>query len=204
MKEKETMEQDEIIKEAKKEAARIIKEAEDTAEQIYGSSLEYLDDMLSEVNLIVLRSKELMRLQMESMMEEFDSKLDILAGHKEELLELLHEHTNAGEKPVKKGQYEIKIDESYLPRKTGYEVKLKTGGETKVEEHKPAKAAYEIKIADEWKDRVENMLAASETPAFEEPEPEPLQEEDEEGFKASDFNLDDEYFSWLQEQEKGK
>lgn len=200
-KEKQNPERDLIIKEAKEEAARIIKEAENTAEQIYGSSLEYLDDMLSEVNLIVLRSKELVRLQMESMMEEFDSKLDILAGHKQELLELLQEHTQGGQQPVKKGQYEIKIDEDYLARKTGYDVKIRNGAETKVESHKPAKAAYEIKIAPEWKERIDSMLAAGSEPVFEEPEPEP-EEDDEDGFKASDFNLDDEYFSWLEEQEE--
>lgn len=212
-KEKKETEEENIIKEAKEEAARIIKEAEDTARQIYGSSLEYVDDMLSEVNLIVLRSKELMRLQMESMLEEFDGKIDLLAGHKQELLEILREHTEEGKRPIKKGSYEIKIDESYLPKKTGYEIKIQNGTETKVEVHKPAKADYEIKIADEWKERIESMLAAANEPMFDELEPKAVpeitvkeegkgqapDEDGEEIFHAEDFNLDDEYFQWLEE-----
>lgn len=193
-----------IIQEAKEEAARIIKEAEDVAGAIYGASLEYADDMLSEVNLTILRGKELMRLQMESILEEFDAKADILAGHKQELLELLQEHTNQGAKPIKKSQYEIKIDESYMPKKAGYEVKIKDGAETKVEAHKPAKAAYEIKIADEWKDRIENMLEAELVSIMKEPEPEPEPEEEaaEGEYSAEDFDLDGEYFNWLEEKEE--
>lgn len=157
--------------EAKKEAARIIAEAREVAREIYGASLEYVDDMLSEVNLIVLRSKEMMRLQMESMMEEFDGKLDLLSGHKQEIFELLQEHTEEGKQPITKGQYEIRVD-------------------------KPVKASYEIKIAEEWKERVENMFP-------EEPEPPQEKEEEKEGvYSAEDFNLDEEYFSWLEEQKK--
>lgn len=200
--EKRGPEEEKLIKEARKEAAAIIKEAEDTARQIYGSSLEYVDDMLSEVNLIVLRSKELMRLQMESMLEEFDAKIDLLSGHKQELLELLREHTEEGQQPIKKGQYEIKVDESYLPRKTGYEVKIKDSSETKVEIHKPAKASYEIKIADEWKERVESMLEEANKPLEELLPPQPEEEEPEGEYSAADFNLDEEYFNWLEEQEK--
>ncbi|KSV59339.1 hypothetical protein [Acetivibrio ethanolgignens] len=163
--EKREAEEEKLIKEAREEAARIVKEAEDTARQIYGSSLEYVDDMLSEVNLIVLRSKELMRLQMESMLEEFDAKIDLLSGHKEELLELLREHTEEGRQPIKKGQ-------------------------------------YEIKIADEWKERVEGMLEGANRPLEELLPQQPEEEEPEGEYSAADFNLDEEYFNWLEEQER--
>ena len=45
------------------------------------------------------------------------------------------------------------------------------------------------------------MLAASEEPLLEEPNLD-VPEEEEEGFKASDFDLDGEYFSWLEETKK--
>lgn len=198
---KQETEEERILREAKEEGARIIKEAEDVAREIYGSSLEYVDDMLSEVNLIVLRGKEMMSAQMESILEEFDAKLDLISGHKQELLELLQEHTGEGQKPIKKGQYEIKVNEDYFPQKTGYEVKIKNGLETKTEVHKPAKASYEIKIADEWKERVESMLEEAGRPLEEPLLPEPEQEPEGE-YSAADFNLDEEYFNWLEEQEK--
>lgn len=195
-------EQELLIKQAEAEAARIIKNAEVVARQIYGYSLEYVDDMLAELNLYVLRSKEMMRLQMESMLEEFDAKVDLMAGHKAELLELLREHTENGQQPIRKGNYEIKIDESYRAKKAGYEVKIKNGTESKTEVHKPAKVAYEIKIADEWKERVESMLTEAKE-EFKEPlPPEPEEEEIEGQFSAEDFNLDEEYFNWLEEKEE--
>lgn len=160
-------ERDKILEEAKAEAAKILQEAKEGARQIYGASLEYAEDMLSEVNLIVLRGKELMRQQMEATLAEFDAKLDLLAGHKEELFTLLAEHTKEGEEPIKKAVYEIKVDEAYLPKEE-------------------AKSLYEIKIEDgEKKESGEDF-----------------DNEDLEGaYKASDFDLDGEYFAWLEEKE---
>lgn len=108
------------IRDAKEEAARIIREAEEAARQIYGASLEYVDDMLSEVNLLVLRNKELMRQQMNQTLEEFDAKLELMSSHKMELLELLREHTKDGTQPIQKGQYEIKVNEAYFPKEPSH------------------------------------------------------------------------------------
>ncbi len=190
------------IREAKEEAARIIREAENVAREIYGASLEYVDDMLSEVNLAVLRSKEQMRRQMEEMLAEFDAKLDIISGNKQELLELLREHTKEGTQPIKKGLYEIKVDEEYVPKRTSYEVKIQDGTKTKVEVHKPAREGFEVKVADAWRERVEDMLAAEEEDYIEEPVPELEEKEPEGGYRAEDFDLDEEYFAWLEEQGK--
>ena len=81
-------------------------------------------------------------------------------------------------------------------------MKLKGSAGDSSEVHKPAKMPYEIKIADEWKGRVEEMLNESQETLIEEPTPQKIEEEEEEGFKASDFDLDAEYFSWLQEEEQ--
>ncbi len=191
-----------IIDDAKKRADAIVKEAEEAARTIYASSLEYVDDMLAEVELIALRAKESMRIQSEAMMEEFDSHINLIEQHKQELLGQLQELSENGQRPMKKASYDIKIDEAYIPRKQSYEVKTKGAAGEGVEVHKPAKAAYEIKIADEWKDRVEAMLEGTDNNFQEELElPEP-EEEEEEGFKASDFDLDGEYFSWLEDGEE--
>lgn len=191
-----------MIEAAKKRADEIIKEAEEAARTIYASSLEYVDDMLAEVELVALRAKENMRLQSEAMLEEFDTRIDTIGQHKQELLELLQELSANGQRPMKKASYNIKVDEAYIPRKQSYEVKSHDADGANVEVHKAAKATYEIKIADEWKDRVEEMLAASKEPLPEEPELPEIDDEEEEGFKASDFDLDGEYFSWLEESEK--
>ncbi len=191
-----------IIDDAKKRADAIIKEAEEVARVIYVSSLEYVDDMLAEVQLIALRAKESMRIQNEVMMEEFDSRINIVEEHKQQLLEMLQSLSENGQRPMKKASYNIKVDEAYLPRKQEYAVRTKGAAGEGLEVHKPAKAAYEIKIADEWKDRVEAMLENSGELIPEEPEPPKVEvtEEEEEGFKASDFDLDGEYFSWLEEE----
>lgn len=193
-----------IINDAKKRADAIVKEAEEAARIIYASSLEYVDDMLAEVQLIALRAKENMRIQNEVMMEEFDSRINLIEEHKQQLLEMLQSLSENGQRPIKKASYNIKVDEAYLPRKQEYAVKTKGAAGEGVEVHKPAKAAYEIKIADEWKDRVEAMLESSGEPIPEEPESPKVEEteEEEEGFKASDFDLDGEYFSWLEEEKQ--
>ena len=191
-----------IINDAKKRADAIVKEAEEAARIIYASSLEYVDDMLAEVQLIALRAKENMRIQNEVMMEEFDSRINLIEEHKQQLLEMLQSLSENGQRPIKKASYNIKVDEAYLPRKQEYAVKTKGAAGEGVEVHKPAKAAYEIKIADEWKDRVEAMLDSSGEPIPEEPESPKVEETEEEGFKASDFDLDGEYFSWLEEEKQ--
>ena len=194
--------EEQIIAEARKRADAIIKEAEEVARIIYASSLEYVDDMLAEVELVALRTKENMRLQSEMMLQEFDSRIDMIGLHKQELLEMLQELSSDGQRPMKKASYSIKIDDSYMPRKQSYEVRSHDARGENVEVHKPVKAAYEIKIADEWKSRVDEMLAAAEEPLQDEPRLPELEEEEEEGFKASDFDLDGEYFSWLEENKK--
>lgn len=196
----ESQNEKQIIDEAKKKADRIVKEAEETARIIYASSLEYVDDMLAEVELIALRAKESMRIQSEAMLEEFDMRINIIEQHKQELLVQLQELSANGQRPIKKASYDIKIDEAYIPRKQGYEVKMNNAGGQSVEAHRPAKQPYEIKIADEWKGRVEEILAASQEPLPEEAEFPDFDEEEEEGFKASDFDLDAEYFAWLEEE----
>ena len=191
-----------IIDEAKKRADAIIKEAEEAARIIYVSSLEYVDDMLAEVELVVLRAKENMRIQNEVMMEEFDSRINLIGDHKQQLLEMLQALSENGQRPTKKASYSIRVDDTYLPKKQGYTVKTKGAAGEGEQVHKPAKAAYEIKIADEWKGRVEEMLNESQKPVLEETKPVEVEEEEEEGFKASDFDLDAEYFSWLEEEKK--
>lgn len=191
-----------IIDEAKKRADAIIKEAEETARIIYVSSLEYVDDMLAEVELVALRAKESMRIQNETAMGELDSRINLIGEHKQQLLEMLQALSENGQRPMKKASYNIRIDETYLPKKQGYTVKLKGSAGDSSEVHKPAKMPYEIKIADEWKGRVEEMLNESQETLIEEPIPQKIEEEEEEGFKASDFDLDAEYFSWLQEEEQ--
>lgn len=190
-----------ILDDAKRQADAIVQEAEEAARTIYASSLEYVDDMLAEVELIALRAKESMRIQSEVMLEEFEMRINLIEQHKKELLEMLQELSENGQRPMKKASYDIRIDEAYIPRKQSYAVKTNDAAGESVELHKPAKQPYEIKIADEWKGRVEEMLAASEEPLPEEPEPLETEEE-EEGFKASDFDLDAEYFSWLEENAK--
>lgn len=190
-----------ILDDAKRQADAIVQEAEEAARTIYASSLEYVDDMLAEVELIALRAKESMRIQSEVMLEEFEMRINLIEQHKKELLEMLQELSENGQRPMKKASYDIRIDEAYIPRKQSYAVKTNDAAGESVELHKPAKQPYEIKIADEWKGRVEEMLAASEEPLPEEPEP-PETEGEEEGFKASDFDLDAEYFSWLEENAK--
>ena len=113
-----------IIEDAKKRADAIIKEAEETARIIYVSSLEYVDDMLAEVKLITLRAKESMRIQNEMMMDEFNTRINLVEQHKLELLEQLQELSEDGQRPMKKASYNIRIDETYIPRKQSYAVKM--------------------------------------------------------------------------------
>ena len=193
-------ESEELLSDAKKKAAQIIKDAEDEARAVYGASLEYVDDMLSEVSLVVLRAKEEMKKYCEELLLEFDRKAERIDEQKNTIMEQLKVASENGNRPVKKVNYEIKVDESYFPKRE-YTVKSNDGSGVKTETYKPAKQPFEIKIADEWKDRIESMLMEEqqyEEPVIEEPEP----EEEEEGYQASDFDLDAEYFSWLNEQDK--
>ncbi len=196
--------QRQIIEAAKKQADQIIKEAEDVARTIYAASLEYVDDMLAEVELVALRAKESMRVQYEFMMEEFDTRINIIGEHKKELLCQMQELSANGQRPMKKASYNIKIDESYIPKKQSYAVKSNNANGTSVEVHKPAKASYEIKVSDAWKQRVEETTAASQNSEPEETKIPFEEEEEEEGFKASDFDLDAEYFAWLEEEKRKK
>ena len=189
----------ELLDDAKKKAAQIIKDAEDEARAVYGASLEYVDDMLSEVSLAVLRAKEDMKKYCDELLLEFDQKAERIEEHKNIIMEQLKVASENGNRPVKKAKYDIKVDEAYLPKQE-YVVKANDGTGEKLETYKPAKQPYEIKVAEEWKDKIETML--SEEPIYEEPvveEPEP--EEEEEGYQAGDFDLDAEYFSWLNEED---
>lgn len=186
-----------LLEDAKKKSSQMIKDAEDEARKIYGASLEYVDDMLSEVSLAVLRAKEEMRKYCEELLQEFDNKAERIESHKRAIMEQIEEVSEHGNKPVKKANYSIKVDESYFPKKE-YTIKANDGSGEKIDTYKPAKQPFEIKIADEWKDRVEEML--TEEPYYEEPPiEESMPEVEEEGFKAEDFDLDGEYFDWLNE-----
>lgn len=197
-----------IVDDAKRQAGEILEDAKKQSDIMYASSLEYVDDMLSEVELVALRAKESARIIMKEMLEEFDYKLDVINRDKEELLKQLQDLSADGIRPAKKQAYDIKVDESYF-KKAGYEIKTSKEGAIQAEVRKPAKQPYEIKIADEWKDRIAKMEEEQERflrePKAEKvPEPEKPVEEPEEGFQADDFDLDAEYFSWLSEEEPGK
>ncbi len=193
-----------IIEDAKQRADEIVKEAEDIARTIYAASLEYVDDMLAEVELVALRAKESMRIQHEFMIEEFNTQINIIGQHKKELLSQLQELSLNGQRTIKKATYNIKIDESYIPRKQSYAVKSSGANGETVEVHKSDRAAYEIKVSDKWKQRVDEMTATLESSSLEEPKLPEIELEEEEGFKASDFDLDAEYFAWLEEEKKKK
>lgn len=191
------------VQEAKEKAALIIKQAEDCAREIHGASLEYVDDMLAEVSLAAKRAKESIRIIMEQALEDIDRKIDMIETNQKEILEDLREISENGSRPVRRADYDIKIDESYIP-KQAYDIKISDGKEERVESIRPAKQPFEIKIADEWKGRIEHMLDEqnnlhTEEPIKEEPE---VDETDDDGFKASDFDLDAEYFNWLSDQDK--
>lgn len=190
-----------LLEDAKRKAEQMIKDAEDEARSIYGASLEYVDDMLSEVSLVVLRAKEEIRKYCDEMLHELDNKAERIESHKKTILEQIQEVSDHGNRPVKKVKYDIKVDESYFPKKE-YTIKANDGTGVKTETYKPAKQPFEIKIADEWKDRINEML--SEEAYYEEPviEPEPEPEEEEAAFSADDFDLDGEYFNWLNEQKE--
>lgn len=190
-----------LLEDAKKKSAQIIKDAEDEARKIYGASLEYVDDMLSEVSLVVLRAKEEMRKYCEELLQEFDNKAERIESHKRTIMEQIQEVSEHGNKPIKKVNYNIKVDESYFPKKE-FSIKANDGSGEKIETHKPPKQPFEIKIADEWKDKIEGMV--TDELSYEEPieEPEPEEEEAEEGFRAEDFDLDGEYFDWLNEKKE--
>lgn len=192
-----------IIESAKQRADEIVREAEDIARTIYAASLEYVDDMLAEVELVALRAKESMRIQHEFMIDEFNTQINIISQHKKELLCQLQELSENGQRPVKKASYNIKIDETYIPRKQSYAVKSNGANGQTVEVHKSDKVAYEIKVADKWKQRVDEMTAVLEHSLLEQPKL-PEIELEEEGFKASDFDLDAEYFAWLEEEKQKK
>ncbi len=172
-----------IIEEAEKKAAQIIKDAEAKVEEIYRASLEYVDDMLTEVNIATLRAKESIRELMEAVLEDFDSKVDSIEKDKLELIEQLRAVNENYGRPVKQSNYKIRIDKAYI------------------EKQSVKKQPFEIKIAEEWKDRIDSMLKEREGGVFlEEPSKLPEEEEEpEEGFKASDFDLDNEYFMWKEE-----
>lgn len=194
-------ESEELLSDAKRRAQQIIKDAEDEARALYGASLEYVDDMLSEVSLMVLRAKEDMRKQCDALLAEFDKRAECVNEQKNTILEQINLMSQNGQRPVKKAKYEIKVDEAYFPKQE-YTVKSNDSSGEKSQTYKPAKQPYEIKIADEWKDRIESMLDEPlpyEEPIIEQPEPE---EEEEDGYKASDFDLDAEYFSWLDGEDK--
>ncbi len=186
------------IKEAKMEAAAIVKEAEEYAREIHGASLEYVDDMLAEVSLAAKRAKESIRIIMEQVMEDIEQKINIIEANQKEILEDLRDFSENGSRPIKRANYEIKIDENYIP-KQAYQIKIKDGKEEKVETVKPAKQPFEIKIADDWKDRIEHMLE-EQNKLYSDPEIKQEEKDSEEdSYKASDFDLDREYFNWLED-----
>lgn len=172
-----------IIEDAKKRASQIINEAEETVNQIYRSSLEYVEDMLTEVNTISLRAKDSIRILMESMLEEYDSEIDQIEQDKIELIKLLNEVRGNGRRSIKKENNRIKSKKAHIQKQTA------------------KKPSYEIKIAEEWKDRIEQMMNEQESEFLESSAAIIEEEEPDEYFKASDFNLDSEYFEWLKEKE---
>lgn len=66
------------------------------------------------------------------------------------------------------------------------------------------KVNYEIKVSDEWKNQVDHMFDEPSIPYEKETvENETMElEEEDDRFKATDFDLDNEYFTWLEEKEK--
>ncbi len=189
------------IEEAKKEAAAIIKEAEECAREIHGASLEYVDEMLAEVSLAAKRAKESIRIIMEQAMEDLDLKINIIEANQKEILEDLRDFSQNGSRPIRRANYEIKIDENYLPKQE-YQIKIQDGKEEKRETIRPAKQPFEIKIADDWKDRIEHMLE-EQNKLYSEPEIKKEEKEPEDtSYKTSDFDLDGEYFNWLKDNKK--
>lgn len=199
---KEQEDEKKIIEDAKAEAAAIIRQAEECAREIHAASLQYVDDMLLEISLAAKRAKENMRIIMEQVLEDLDQKIDIIESNKIEIFEDLKDFTENGTRPIRKAHYEIKVDESYIPKQS-YRIKMTDGREEQVETVKPAKQPFEIKIADEWKGRIEqlaveqNQFCAEPEIKTEEKDAEP--EAVEEGFQAADFDLDREYFNWLED-----
>lgn len=191
-----------IIEDAKKEAAEIIRQAEECAREIHGASLQYVDDMLLEISLAAKRAKENIRIIMEQVLEDLDQKIDIIESNKFEIYEDLKEFTENGTRPIRKANYEIKIDENYIA-KQGYQIKITDGKEEHIETIKPAKQPFEIKIANEWRGRIEQMLEEQNqlSAVMEEKAAEPEPEEIEDSFQAADFDLDLEYFNWLEDKE---
>ena len=155
------------IEDAKRKASEIVKEAEDCAREIHVASLLYVDEMLEQISLAAKSARESIEIIMDQAMEDLNQKIDRIEANKIEILEDLRKLSENGTKPIKKGN-------------------------------------YEIKIADEWKDRIEHMLEEPE-PTIINNKPEIKNEEtelEEDGFKASDFDLDNEYFSWLEEKKQ--
>lgn len=214
-----------IIKNAKKQAEKIIMDAQMSADATYASSLQYVDDMLSELNLVTLRAKDSMKKMMEELLEQFDKEIDMIHQNKLEILEDLRDMSENNRQRLSRPQYEIKINEAYFQRRP-YEIQVPANGREALETRKAAKQSFEIKVAEEWRERIEQLSREREieeeedVKAFQESAPirlpeliaddkesEPAAEgsaEEELGYKANDFDLDAEYFNWLKESEPPK
>ncbi|MFA9465372.1 MAG: hypothetical protein ACERKN_13890 [Velocimicrobium sp.] len=190
------------IEDAKKKAEDIVKEAEEYAREVQGASLLYVDDMLVEVSLAAKRAKESIRIIMQQAMEDFDQKIDIIESNQKELLEDLRELSENGTRPIKKAMYEIKIDEAYIPKKA-YDIKINDGIEKRIESIKSQKQPIQIKIADEWKDRIQDMIEEDKK-CSEVTIQEKTEDEVADGFQSTDFDLDEEYFNWLEKKDDFK
>lgn len=205
-----------IIEEANKKAEKIAKDAVQYRRQIQSASLEYVDDMLLEVSIAAKKAKENIRIIFERTMEDLDERINQIEADRQKIIEdlnLLSEygirpqirdgsiagtHSEMKAEPVNKT--EKKMEDKENPVLTqAYEIRIRDGAGEKKEVYRPAKQPYEIKIAEEWKERIESMY---EPLKIEEEEP-PAEEEEEieEGFSAADFDLDSEYFNWLESKE---
>lgn len=212
-----------IIRNAKKQAEKILMDAQKSADATYTSSLEYVDDMLSELNLVTLRAKESMKNLMQELLEQFDKEIDMIHQNKQEILEDLRDMSDHKQERTSRAKFDIKINESYFIKRP-YDVKLSENGHETSEIHKAAKQSFEIKVAEEWRERIEQLSKEreiAEEEMGEPPETEPPRimltekedlfeetktgvdagtlEETEAGYHPDDFNLDAEYFNWLKE-----
>lgn len=197
MKNEQEMEK-KIIEEAQRKADAIIKNAQECANEIYGASLLYVDDMLTEVGLAAKKARASVTIIMNQVLEDLDRSINIIEDNKNEILKDLNELSENGTRPIVKANYEIKIDDFYVP-KQAYDVKITDGVNEETEHYKPAKQPFEIKVAEEWKSQVEEMnlepLPVLDLSGIIEEE----KEEEKEGYSSSDFDLDSEYFNWLEE-----
>lgn len=182
---------------AKKQAEAIIKEALEFQDQVRGASLLYVDDMLAEVSLVAKRAKESIRIIMQQALEDFDQKIDMIECNQKEILEDLRELSENGTRPIRKADYDIRVDEAYQ-KKVAYDIKIHKEDGIQTESVKPAKQPYEIKVAKEWQARVAKLEEEPEQPVIEKIE----EDSDNTGFQTSDFDLDQEYFEWLEGNDK--